>query len=809
MKRFAFGLITIAAALGLASPATAGPHLLFDKDDLPRLREAFQRPPLERDWQPMLNQSRAFCDPQADAYLPASRQEGDLPYSGGDAHLLVGRDLSKWMEHIGLAYQITGDEELGEHGAAILARTVKEYPLSNPMMSRSFSGGRGDMLRGMALGFDWLNSAMTESQREAVAEAAAAYIERVLESARNPRTWWFRYHNFNGVSVGAAGMMALALKDVYPERSRAWTDECAYLIKRWLDESFDEHGAYTEGVAYANYGLSNAAPFMVALRRNGGRDLLSHPHLVATSRFYIMTMLPGETVSDARNDSHYYGPRITPLLLAAYNGDGLARWLSEHTGRKGNTAMTLLAYPDAEHVEPTGPRVSGLPLAEFFPDRGLAVWRTGWDASDVMFSVEAGPYFEVIHDQADEGHFTLYGLGHRWAIDTGYANTYDMDGRAQTLAHSCVLVNGKGQARSGAGLGTEGKTVAYENNGAYGYAQMDTTLAYRQNVRNHLGDRADALADGMEMQRALRHVLFIRPGRGAPAYAVVLDDIEKDGEPHDYTWQMFTGQDMTIDTTEQGWVLRPGVASGRSFLGTPTSAQGQGDATWTLRVPKSGNYVLWARVQALDAGTNSFYVRWNDGPERPWNFGVSRSWHWQAFEKPGADGPTVVRLEEGTQTLRFRRREAGAKVDALAITRDQRWTPQGASPTPPGGLFVEAEDATIAAPMRRFTDADETPRMLIALSAESEVRTEHERKRFTDAGGLDCKRVRGLARATNPYFAAVLAPLTPQNEDPDITFTRRDDACSIEIVWRGRRDEVVWPLAPGSRPRLKTSPVSR
>lgn len=79
-----------------------------------------------------------------------------------------------------------------------------------------------------------------------------------------------------------------------------------------------------------------------------------------------------------------------------------------------------------------------------------------------MFSIEAGPYLTAktrhrsIHAQADRGHFNLYAYGDLWGVDTGYAN--DANGnpnfsRSNTLAHSCVLIDGKGQGRSGNGPG--------------------------------------------------------------------------------------------------------------------------------------------------------------------------------------------------------------------------------------------------------------------------------------------------------------------------------------------------------------------
>jgi len=259
----------------------------------------------------------------------------------------------------------------------------------------------------------------------------------------------------------------------------------------------------------------------------------------------VMSLLPGDRVFDARNDANYTG-LSDPFMfrLAAAHSSGLARWLDERCGT-GHSPLRLLWDNEVPAEDPAS---AGEPLAEHFVGRGLCVFRTGWKKDDVMFSTEAGPFYPVTHNQADKGHFTLYGLGHRWAIDSGYGNNRKPGGRDQTVAHNCVLIDDKGQALSGAGAGTNGRIVRYDDNQDYGYALCDATEAYNTNSKGQ---------PGATVRHALRHCLFMRPYVDVPAYAVVLDDIEKDGATHEFTWLLHTDEHNTVELGEAKVTIVP------------------------------------------------------------------------------------------------------------------------------------------------------------------------------------------------------------------------------------------------------------
>lgn len=549
------GVLLVGAAAGAAAES---PRLLFERSEIDGLRRKIAQPALAPVWAKILADAEAYCNPKSRRYAdpsnpyPMAKKSDRMDQRRHDALLVhtIGRRLTERMEAIGLAYQLTGRKELGRHGAAILLATVERHPVTDPIVAKGFAGGRGDIMRGLALGYDLLGECLDDPQRQRVAAACADYVEAAVKEFNNPKLWWYKVHNYNGVNGGAGGCLALALRDAYPERADAWIAECVKTIRRWLDAAFDRQGACVEGVSYSSYGLSNTVMFGDALRRNGKGNLFDHPTFRKLPEFYAMSLLPGERVYDARNDSSYGGLNATLLKLADACHNGLYKWLWENSG----SDKSILRILWDNEVPPVDPVAAGVPRAEHFEGRGLCVWRTGWSRNDVMFSIEAGPYYPVTHNQADKGHFTLYGLGQRWATDCGYANEHGPEGRGQTLGHSCVLIDGQGQALSGAGLGSNGKIERYTSDDRFGYALADCTEAYNRN---------SARKPGAVVQYARRHAMFVYPHQGAPAYAVVMDDVRKDEQPHAFAWQM-----MFSDTLEAA------LAEGRATFG-PRSPAGK------------------------------------------------------------------------------------------------------------------------------------------------------------------------------------------------------------------------------------------
>ena len=802
------------AVLLMGSTMLASPTLFFGPEDLPALREQIKSPELAPVWQGILQQAENRCNPKHREYMDPedpfqARTKSEHMAESRHAALIahaIGRKLNDCMETAGFAYQITGRKEFGAHAAAYLYAIATQFPITNKTVSGGFAGGRGDILRGLALGYDWVGDALTDTQRQEVAKAAKGHLDFYVAEFDTPKKWWYKVHNYNGVNGGGAGCLAMVLRDVYPNESKQWVDYSVRIIDRWLTTGFDEDGAYSEGVGYSCYGLSNTVLFADALRRAKSKhDLYKHPIFDQLGSFYAMSILPGERAMDARNDSQYAGINGVPLALAKVRDDGLYRWLWERSG-SDRTFQRILWDND---VAPVDPVAAGVPLTKHFRGRGLCVWRTGYEKDDLMFSVEAGPYYAITHNQADKGHFNLYGLGYRWAIDTGYSNEREKNGRGQAAAHSCVLIGDKGQAISGAGLGTNGKVTAYTNTDRYGYGLFDATEAYQKNNRN---------MPGVGVEFARRHTLFVYPKGKAPAYAIVLDDIRKDENSHPFTWQMMLSGDMTpaIDGTTA--VLAPSDASGSAYVDTPWTttedanasvvpgAPSPGELRFDLRVTKPGTYVVWARVrtQAEErAKADSFFVRMDDGKKVDWHMPGTGTWTWGKVVSGVPHDSVTYNLKAGTHRLVFSRREPGAQIDCLLLTTEAE-TPPTLESARSNSLFREAEAGQMSAPMRVVKLPPIPTRMLVRIEAETPLvlRTD-TRKTMDYHGPASYPVLRADTDAVNPRFATVLLPLPADTPTPSITFGQVPDGRTITIVWPDHTDELTWPNQPDLAPSLR------
>lgn len=743
------------------------PRLCFDAQDLPALRLRADEMPEVRS--AILSEAGALLGPKR--VDPAGILELGAESRQQIRGHAIGRNLTGWMETLGFAYQLTGDERFGLEGARLL-ETVQDLPPDEPPVGPgAFAGARGDILRAMVIGYDWLYGAMTERQREVVAGMIARYVEDLL--AESPDAWWMPYHNFIGVAVGACGAASIVLSERFPEQAAAWREQSTELVELWLGSGFDSEGAYVEGVGYSFYGLGNATLFMDALKRAGGRNLFEHERLQGYPHFLAQSLLPGEGVFEARNDSGYTNGATPVLLRLSAEGLPLAKWLWLNTGGRNKRDPWRIIW--ANDVSPQSPPEAGEPLSAHFPERGLAVFRTGWEAQDLMFAVEAGQYFPITHDQADKGHFTLYGRGGWWAVDSGYGNNREPEGKAQTVAHNCVLVDGRGQAITGAGVGTDGAILDYRASEKVGYALADATDAYRRNTRDEVG---------VPLERAHRHCFFVRPGEGVAAYAIVVDDIVVDGAGHAYDWLLHTGSRNRVTLGEGGFTIEAlTVASGGAYIVTPDETAGAGEATFDFVAGAAGEYHLWGRVRAggqMPAKSDSFRVSFDDGEPVDWHMQVGGDWAWREVHELLAAEPTTFHLEPGRHTLHIATREREAQMDALFISPDPDFAPAAA--TPDDAVYFEAEDAdTLEAPMVvREESVGESPMCAVRFAWP-------QGPELSLDGYDDHPRVHARASMVQGRFAVALLPFDDADGVPVVS----GDAASMTVDFGAVRDTLA------------------
>lgn len=104
-------------------------------------------------------------------------------------------------------------------------------------------------------------------------------------------------------------------------------------------------------------------------------------------------------------------------------------------------------------------------FARHFPASGYFVNRTGWEADDHFYWIDCGVISDGVfpdntisaaHGHADILHFEISAFGKNFIIDTGFHNykgNFEWHKYfRETIAHNCLIIDGKGQADHGDGL---------------------------------------------------------------------------------------------------------------------------------------------------------------------------------------------------------------------------------------------------------------------------------------------------------------------------------------------------------------------
>ncbi len=228
----------------------------------------------------------------------------------------------------------------------------------------------------------------------------------------------------------------------------------------------------------------------------------------------------------------------------------------------------------------------------FAPDRGLAVLRSGFTDEDLAVQFHCRQDMGG-HTHGDRNDFTLSGLGRMWV-----KKTYGGSPFQPTYFHSCVLIDDLGMGvgdPDGDKCRQPGTILAYQPTSDFSMVAGDATYAYtwewhwqaRDNNSDHswLGSNnweavTETLNDFQYQQNPLPHYnipmydfahwstpfhyerMVKRPYnpmervmrsvgmiKGAHPYALIVDDVQKDGNVHNYKWVAQIARDLTIEST--------------------------------------------------------------------------------------------------------------------------------------------------------------------------------------------------------------------------------------------------------------------
>lgn len=580
------------AAPASAAPATAHPRLLFSAADLPTLRKriaaggvpsaAWQRV-VERAEEHLVKVSPAVV--RANVGIPMNLQGAEKTYN-------LQNEMPSYLIHLGMAYQVSEDKRYGRHAVALLlALADAGWPF--------WSGqelGIGDLLEGVGLAFDWTYQIMTPEERTKIVQSLTTHdqelFDRVLinwknQQSSNPTTNW------SGVTGGGVGLTLLAIRGEpgAPPKLERYLQLAKKRVRLYFEQGFDPMGAHMEGHQYMVYGLKNAIPFAMALKREGLGDIIAGTGLPQIPYWQAMEQLPGEGQQFVPlNDSvrAIGGVDLAALNFAVAPRNGVAQWIWNRTvGEKGNhfykephvsevvlegqcsqfrftetpigatacpighlhgNVFALLYYRTPEETPEVDPAKTG-PLSVWHPHRGLVDTRTGFsrEAGEVISTFEAHRD-GTAHFQYDVGHFTVYGYGGRFAIDAGNScvGCGNTDPAGYAPGHNVILVD-------------EQKETQYRFLRYFTGTTIDSFIDAPTLTLTHADLR---YAYNFEAPIADRDHLFGRsPGR--PVLVAVGDSLQRDKIPfekampndHVYTWQMLSQLPNRVSPRGSGFTI--------------------------------------------------------------------------------------------------------------------------------------------------------------------------------------------------------------------------------------------------------------
>jgi len=410
------------------------------------------------------------------------------------------------------------------------------------------------MLQAMAVAYDLACDDMAPDARAECRAALDHYAHLMyVRSILNP---WNTYHhdNWSGHLLGSLGLAGAALRgeDRYADE---WIDRYNAAMPHYLADLIDPNGVHRETLTYSCFGLNPLMLAGMALERRGGPSIFhaAGGRLDKFLRTMIYFISPngqavrdfGDTGNDRQMRSHggLSGRAATAVIAMTRSSRGdLARWASRRGIRRWTDSrdehkivsaqedvMNLLFFKPGPERSPAD--YGDYPLGWHgrcppgYPhDNGYVVMRTGFDSPDDIKLVLKCGNAAGGHGQPCQGSFVLDAYGDFLSQSPGY-NLWG----GRTRAHNLITIDGKGQA-AGHGGGS-GRKVNDGHVERFVHSRVADICIANNKPAYDGGDNP--------VRRSLRYVLFARkPERRG--YFVIVDDMDKDGRPHEHTWHFHT-----------------------------------------------------------------------------------------------------------------------------------------------------------------------------------------------------------------------------------------------------------------------------
>jgi len=237
------------------------PFVLADQSQFDRVKAALAEP----DGDAYIKDAAAYALEQAGCLLDAPPCE--YYFSDGERLLEVSREVLNRMTVLGFAWQVTGEAQYVTRGWEELEQ-ICNFGDWHPAHFLDTA----EMALAATLGYDWFFDALTESQKDQLAQTVHDYALTPGNPNKFISNWWsWSKTNWNHVCYGALGIACMAFGDRYPGGSEKFLRGAFYNMPAAM-EVFRPDGVYVEGNSYWEYGTSYLVYFIETARNFFGTD---------------------------------------------------------------------------------------------------------------------------------------------------------------------------------------------------------------------------------------------------------------------------------------------------------------------------------------------------------------------------------------------------------------------------------------------------------------------------------------------------------------------------------------------------------
>ena len=485
---------------------------------------------------------------QADSYLLEKPQD----YVPEGYYIDIATDIRNAQNRIvtlsGM-WRLTGEERYAARAKEELMTAVSQ-PSWNPYHFMPV----GEMMCGVAIGYDWLYNYLTERERELVRSAFvrnavmpglddidmktywAAPTDRRETGLTRTAMWWSRENRNNWDAIIAAGyMMCLMtmtdeLKGTELKNTlRVYEIFPSFLWRHIL--TYAPAGESDEGVSYWDFGLEYMAYYDLATKTAAGIDMgiTSAPGMKNTYEYFYGCVGPVADFAFHDSNGGMVDKASSLLWCANVSGNpGAAKnRIAGIMKGKANFIDFLLWTP----ILNVNAEMEVLDTNKIFT--GNAALRSGSEYDSMYVGLHSdqtipGPS----HGHADSGTFVLQSQGEEWFLDLGnvaYGLTNrDNSYRIRPEGHNTVLFNPRednGHVKS-----AFAKIDKFESKARGGYAATDLSEVYANDV--------DSLWRGVKLDNN-RTVITVQD-----------EFVAK--EPSEFYWFAHTYADVKITVSDDG-----------------------------------------------------------------------------------------------------------------------------------------------------------------------------------------------------------------------------------------------------------------